>query len=87
MASDSALELTIDAPGNIIEIEVRQMEVDVPRSVGYFGGLAAAVGIASTTRAGADGSSRSDSGPGHHTPLGRHTALRPRLRNVKTQWR
>ena len=45
MASDSAIEIRVGAPGNVIEIEVGQVEVDVPRSVGYFGGLAATVGI------------------------------------------
>lgn len=32
-------------PGNVLEIRVGRVEVDVPRSVGYFGGLAAAVGL------------------------------------------
>jgi hypothetical protein len=45
MVSDSAVEIRIGAPGNVLEIEVGSVEVDVPRSVGYFGALAVAVGI------------------------------------------
>ena len=45
MASDSAVEVRIGAPGNVLEMEVGSVEIDVPRSVGYFGGLAAAVGL------------------------------------------
>ena len=39
------MQVRIGAPGNVLEIQVGRVEVDVPRSVGYFGGLAAAVGI------------------------------------------
>jgi hypothetical protein len=39
------VEVRIGAPGNILEIEVGAVEVDIPRSVGYFGGLAIAVGV------------------------------------------
>jgi hypothetical protein len=45
MASDSVVQIRIGAPGNVLEVEVGRVEVDVPRSVGYFGGLAAAVGL------------------------------------------
>jgi hypothetical protein len=39
------IEVRIGAPENVLEVEVGTVEVDVPRSVGYFGGLAVAVGI------------------------------------------
>ncbi|MCW2653841.1 MAG: hypothetical protein QOE41_3718 [Mycobacterium sp.] len=39
------VEVRIGAPGNVLEIEIGSVEIDVPRSVGYFGGLAAAVGL------------------------------------------
>ena len=45
MASDSILAVRFGAPGNVLEIEIGSVEVDVPRSAGYFGGLAAAVGL------------------------------------------
>jgi hypothetical protein len=45
MASESAVEIRFGAPGNVLEIQVGTLEIDVPRSVGYFGGLAAAVGL------------------------------------------
>ena len=45
MASDSIIEVRIGAPDNVLEVEDGTVEVDVPRSVGYFGGLAVAVGI------------------------------------------
>ncbi len=45
MASNSIIEVRIDAPDNVLEVEVGTVEVDVPRSVGYYGGLAVAVGI------------------------------------------
>jgi hypothetical protein len=45
MASDSKVQVRIGAPGNVLEIEVGSVEFDVPRSVGYFGGLAAALGL------------------------------------------
>ena len=45
MASDSKFEVRFGAPGNVFEVQVGTVEVDVPRSVGYFGGLAAAVGL------------------------------------------
>jgi hypothetical protein len=35
----------IGAPENVLKVEVGTVEVDVPRSVGYYGGLAVAVGI------------------------------------------
>jgi hypothetical protein len=38
-------EVRAGAPGNVLEIRVGRVELDVPRSVGYFGGLAAAVGL------------------------------------------
>jgi len=45
MAPDSVVEVRIGTPGNVLEVEVGPVEVDVPRSIGYFGGLAIAVGI------------------------------------------
>lgn len=45
MASDSMFEVRIGAPGNVLEVRVGTVEMDVPRSVGYFGGLVAAVGL------------------------------------------
>ena len=45
MASEKVVEVRFGAPGNVLEIRVGTVEVDVPRSVGYFGGLAAAVGL------------------------------------------
>src|SRR5215208_5204218 len=45
MASDSKFQVRVGAPGNVLEVQVGTVEVDVPRSVGYFGGLAAAVAL------------------------------------------
>ena len=45
MAAESAMEIRFGAPENVLEVQVGNVEVDVPRSVGYFGGLAAAVGL------------------------------------------
>jgi hypothetical protein len=45
VASDNVVQVRFGAPGNVLEIQVGTVEVDVPRSVGYFGGLAAAVGL------------------------------------------
>src|SRR3954471_22878000 len=45
MATEGRLEIRLGAPGNVLEIRAGRVEVDVPRSVGYFGGLAAAVGL------------------------------------------
>jgi hypothetical protein len=45
MASDSMFEVRVGTPGNVLEIRFGTVEVDVPRSIGYFGGLAAAVGL------------------------------------------
>ncbi|GLY67852.1 hypothetical protein [Amycolatopsis taiwanensis] len=45
MASESVLEVRIGAPGSVMAIESGRVRVDVPRSVGYFGGLAVAVGL------------------------------------------
>jgi len=45
MASDSVVQVRFGAPGNVLEVQVGTVEVDVPRSVGYFGGLAVAVAI------------------------------------------
>jgi hypothetical protein len=45
MARDSKFEVRVGAPGKVLEVQVGKVEVDVPRSVGYFGGLAAAVGL------------------------------------------
>jgi len=45
MAAQAAAQIRFGTPGKILEIEVGRIQLDVPRSVGYFGGLAAAVGI------------------------------------------
>jgi hypothetical protein len=45
MATASKFEVRFGAPGNVLEVQVGTVEVDVPRSVGYFGGLVAAVGL------------------------------------------
>jgi hypothetical protein len=45
MASDNVVEVRFGNPGNVLEVQVGTVEVDVPRSVGFFGGLAAAVGL------------------------------------------
>jgi hypothetical protein len=45
MAADSVIEVRIGAPGNVLEVEVGTVEVDVPRSVGYFGGLGVALSL------------------------------------------
>src|SRR3979490_2666789 len=45
MASDSVVQVRFGAPGNVLEVQVGTLEVDVPRSVGYFGGLAVAVAV------------------------------------------
>lgn len=45
MADNSIVEVRFGAPENVLEIRAGRVEVDVPRSVGYFGGLAAAVAL------------------------------------------
>jgi hypothetical protein len=45
MASDKVVQVRFGAPGNVLEVQVGTVEVDVPRSVGYFGGLAVAVAV------------------------------------------
>ncbi|MFB9907783.1 hypothetical protein [Allokutzneria oryzae] len=45
MVSDSVVEVRIGAPDNVLELKVGTVLVDVPRSVGYFGGIAVAWGI------------------------------------------
>ena len=45
MASNNVVEIRFGNPGNVLEVQVGTVEIDVPRSVGYFGGLAAAVGF------------------------------------------
>jgi hypothetical protein len=45
MASSNVVEVRFGTPGNVLEVRVGTVEVDVPRSVGYFGGLAAAIGL------------------------------------------
>lgn len=45
MATDSVVEIRWGAPRNVLEVQVGSVEVDIPRSVGYFGGLAAATGL------------------------------------------
>jgi hypothetical protein len=45
MATSSAVEIRFGAPENVLEVQVGTVEVDVPRSIGYFGGLIAATGL------------------------------------------
>jgi hypothetical protein len=45
MASGSKFEVRVDEPGSVLEVQFGPVEVDVPRSVGYYGGLAVAVGM------------------------------------------
>src|SRR5436305_14552309 len=45
MATNSVVEIRFGAPENVMEVQVGTVEVDVPRSVGYFGGLAAATAL------------------------------------------
>jgi hypothetical protein len=45
MVAKSMVEVRIGAPGSVLAVDVGRVTVDVPRSVGYFGGLAAAVGL------------------------------------------
>jgi hypothetical protein len=45
MASDNMMAVRFGTPGNVLEVQVGTVEVDVPRSIGYFGGLAAALGL------------------------------------------
>jgi hypothetical protein len=45
MAADSLIEIRIGAPGSVLAIDVGHVSVDVPRSAGFFGGLAVAVSV------------------------------------------
>jgi hypothetical protein len=45
MAADAVVEIRIGAPDSVLAVDVGPVTVDVPRSVGYFGGLAVAVGV------------------------------------------
>ncbi|MGN6338165.1 hypothetical protein [Mycobacterium sp.] len=45
MANSSVLEIRFGAPENVLEVQVGSVEVDIPRSIGYFGGLVAATGL------------------------------------------
>jgi hypothetical protein len=45
MRSNGVIEVRIGEPGKVMVVEVGRLTVDVPRSVGYFGGLAAATAI------------------------------------------
>jgi hypothetical protein len=45
MPSDSVIKVRIGTPDNVLEVDVGPVGVDVPRSVGYFGGLIVAVGV------------------------------------------
>ena len=45
MATNSAVEIRFGAPENVLEVQVGTVHVDVPRSIGYFGGLVAATGL------------------------------------------
>ncbi|GAB2963296.1 hypothetical protein LWP59_13545 [Amycolatopsis acidiphila] len=44
MATNSLIEIRVGAPGSVLAIDIGPVSVDVPRSAGYFGGLAIAVG-------------------------------------------
>jgi hypothetical protein len=45
MDSDTTVAVRFGTPGNVLEVQVGTVEVDVPRSIGYFGGVAAALGL------------------------------------------
>ncbi|MGZ4585588.1 MAG: hypothetical protein ACXVYI_14815 [Mycobacterium sp.] len=45
MAANSAVEIRFETPGNVLEVQVGIVHVDVPRSIGYFGGIVAATGL------------------------------------------
>lgn len=45
MATNSALEIRVGAPDNVLEVQVGALQVDVPRSIGFYGSLAAAAGL------------------------------------------
>lgn len=45
MSTNGAMQVRFGTPGNVLEVQFGTVEVDIPRSVGYFGGLAAAVGL------------------------------------------
>ncbi|MDT5082684.1 MAG: hypothetical protein QOJ80_7321 [Mycobacterium sp.] len=45
MASDGVVQVRFGTPGNVLEVEIGTVEVDIPRSIGYFGGLAVAVAL------------------------------------------
>jgi hypothetical protein len=45
MDSDTTVAVRFGTPGNVLEVQVGTVEVDVPRSIGYFGGIVAALGL------------------------------------------
>lgn len=45
MMSRDSVQVRMGGADSVLEIKIGRVEVDVPRSVGYFGGLAAAVGL------------------------------------------
>src|ERR1700710_2397971 len=45
MASGEVVQVRFGTPGNVLEVQVGTVEVDIPRSIGYYGGLVAAVGF------------------------------------------
>lgn len=45
VSTQGMIEIRVGAPDNVLEVRAGIIEIDVPRSVGYFGGLAAAVGL------------------------------------------
>lgn len=45
MSNGSALEIRFGAPENVLEVQMGSVEVDIPRSIGYFAGLVAATGL------------------------------------------
>jgi hypothetical protein len=38
MAADSVMQVRFGTPGNVLEVKVGTVEVDVPRSIGYLVG-------------------------------------------------
>ena len=45
MAADTAVQVRFGTPGNVLEVEVGSVEIDIPRSIGYYAGLIAALGL------------------------------------------
>lgn len=45
MASEQATEARVDTSESVLQVKVGRVTIDVPRSLGYFGGLGVAVGV------------------------------------------